>query len=90
MAIARLLVQRAELVLADEPVSSLDPGRAAEILGLLQVAAQGSALIVSLHQPELAREHCTRAIGLLAGRLEFDVPVSELDEDRLADLYLVR
>ncbi len=90
VAIARLLVQRAELVLADEPVSSLDPGRAAEILGLLEVAAQGSALIVSLHQPELARAHCTRAIGLLSGRLVFDLPVSELDEERLADLYVVR
>ncbi len=90
VAIARLLVQRAELVLADEPVSSLDPGRAAEILGLLEVAAQGSALIVSLHQPELARAHCTRAIGLLSGALVFDLPVSELDKDRLADLYVVR
>lgn len=90
VAIARLLVQRAELVLADEPVSSLDPGRAAEILGLLEVAARGSALIVSLHQPGLARAHCTRAIGLLSGRLVFDLPVSDLDEDRLADLYVVR
>lgn len=87
VAIARLLVQRPELVLADEPVSSLDPGRAAEILGLLRVAAQGSALVVSLHQPELARRHCTRAIGLSAGRLVFDLPVTELDEDRLSDLY---
>ncbi len=89
VAIARLLVQHADLVLADEPVSSLDPGRAAEILGLLRVAAQGSALVVSLHQPELARQHCTRAIGLLAGRLVFDLPVTALDEDRLTALYAV-
>ncbi|CAN5369473.1 phosphonate ABC transporter ATP-binding protein [soil metagenome] len=87
VAIARLLVQRPELVLADEPVSSLDPGRAAEILGLLNIAAEGSAMVVSLHQPELARTHCTRAIGLSAGRLVFDLPVSELDDDRLASLY---
>ncbi len=90
VAIARLLVQHAELVLADEPVSSLDPGRAAEILSLLQIAAQGSALIVSLHQPELARQHCTRAIGLADGRMVFDVPVAELNDARLADLYVVR
>lgn len=90
VAIARLLVQHAELVLADEPVSSLDPGRAAEILALLEIAAQGSALIVSLHQPELARQHCTRAIGLSDGRMVFDLPVAELDTARLADLYLVR
>lgn len=87
VAIARLLVQRPELVLADEPVSSLDPGRAAEILGLLRVAAEGSALLVSLHQPQLARQHCTRAIGLLDGRLAFDIPVAELDDVRLAELY---
>ncbi len=87
VAIARLLVQHPELVLADEPVSSLDPGRAAEILGLLTQAAADSALVVSLHQPELARQHCTRAVGLLEGRLVFDVPVSELHDDQLADLY---
>jgi len=84
-----LLVQRPELVLADEPVSSLDPGRAAEILGLLQVAAAGSALVVSLHQPELAKEHCTRALGLLEGRLVFDLPTDELDPARLHALYAV-
>lgn len=89
VAIARLLVQRPELVLADEPVSSLDPGRAAEILGLLQVAAAGSALVVSLHQPELAKEHCTRALGLLDGRLVFDLPTDELDPARLHALYAV-
>lgn len=87
VAIARLLVQRPELVLADEPVSSLDPGRAAEILGLLRAAAQGSAFVVSLHQPELARQHCSRAVGLLDGCLAFDVPVAELDDVRLAELY---
>ncbi|MGB7448915.1 MAG: ATP-binding cassette domain-containing protein [Ornithinimicrobium sp.] len=87
VAIARLLVQRPELVLADEPVSSLDPGRAAEILGLLQVAAEGSALVLSLHQPELAATHCTRAVGLLQGRVVFDLPVDELDPARLSALY---
>ncbi|MGB5952741.1 MAG: ATP-binding cassette domain-containing protein, partial [Ornithinimicrobium sp.] len=87
VAIARLLVQRPELVLADEPVSSLDPGRAAEILGLLNIAAEGSAMVVSLHQPELARTHCTRAIGLTGGQMVFDLPVDELDDDRLASLY---
>ncbi len=87
VAIARLLVQQPELVLADEPVSSLDPGRAAEILGLLNIAAEGSAMVVSLHQPELARTHCTRAIGLSAGQLVFDLPVSDIEDDRLATLY---
>ncbi len=87
VAIARLLVQAPTLVLADEPVSSLDPARAAEVLDLLPPASPGSALVVSLHQPELARRHCTRAVGLRAGRVVFDVPADAVDDTRLADLY---
>ncbi len=87
VAIARLLVQRPRLILADEPVSSLDPARAAETLELLRAPAREATLVISLHQPELAREHCTRAVGLRAGRLVFDVPVAELDDARLTDLY---
>jgi len=87
VAIARLLVQRPDLILADEPVSSLDPARAAETLALLRAPARASTLVISLHQPELARLHCTRAIGLREGRLVFDLPTAELDDARLADLY---
>lgn len=87
VAIARLLVQSPGLILADEPVSSLDPTRAAESLHLLRAPAEQATLVVSLHQPELAREHCTRAIGLRAGRLAFDVPIAELTDDLLTELY---
>lgn len=87
VAIARLLVQRPELVLADEPVSSLDPARAAEILDLLRSPGAGSTLLVSLHQPELARRHCTRAVGLREGTVSFDVPTAHLRDDMLAELY---
>jgi phosphonate transport system ATP-binding protein len=87
VAIARLLVQQPDLILADEPVSSLDPARAAETLELLQAPARGSTLIISLHQPELARQYCTRAVGLREGRLDFDVPAAELDDARLTRLY---
>ncbi len=89
VAIARLLVQRPDLVLADEPVSSLDPARADEVLRLLRAPAEVATLVVSLHQPALAREHCTRAIGLREGRLVFDVAVADLDEDLLAGLYVL-
>ncbi len=94
VAIARLLLQRPQLVLADEPVSSLDPARAAEILGLLAEsgAVEASAvptLVVSLHQPALAREHCTRAVGLQRGRIVFDVPTSELGDEHLEELYVL-
>ncbi|WP_299444792.1 phosphonate ABC transporter ATP-binding protein [uncultured Phycicoccus sp.] len=87
VAIARLLVQDPELVLADEPVSSLDPSRASEVLGLLRAATPDGTLVVSLHQPELARRHCTRAIGLQQGRVVLDRPADELDDALLAELY---
>jgi phosphonate transport system ATP-binding protein len=87
VAIARLLVQQPDLVLADEPVSSLDPARAAGILELLSVPERPVTLVVSLHQPQLARRHCTRAIGLRGGRLVFDLPVDRLDDGVLDDLY---
>ncbi len=89
VAIARLLVQQPDLILADEPVSSLDPARAAETFELLKAPARGSTLIISLHQPELARQYCTRAIGLREGRLVFDVPTAELDDARLTRLYTI-
>lgn len=92
VAIARLLVQRPDLVLADEPVSSLDPVRADEVLRLLQEPCRTpsespTTLVVSLHQPDLARRHCSRVLGLRAGRLVFDRPASQLDQRALDDLY---
>ncbi|GHJ59827.1 phosphonates import ATP-binding protein PhnC 1 [Nocardioides sp. OK12] len=94
VAIARLLLQRPELVLADEPVSSLDPARAAEILRLLTqvggaTGADAPTFVVSLHQPALAREHCTRAIGLREGRVAFDVAAADLADHHLEDLYVL-
>lgn len=88
VAIARLLIQRPELVLADEPVASLDPTRAAEVLDLLaRVTDESCTVLVTLHQPQLAREHCTRAIGLREGRLVFDTPIGDLAPKLLDELY---
>jgi phosphonate transport system ATP-binding protein len=89
VAVARLLVQRPELVLADEPASALDPVLADRALSLLaQLAAdRGGALVASLHDPALALRHCTRVVGLVAGRVVLDAPVPSLTAADLADLY---
>lgn len=94
VALARLLVASSALVLADEPVSSLDPGLAEQILQLLVGATEGTTdeprtLVLSLHDPGLARRFTDRLIGLRDGRVVFDLPSSEVDADRLARLYAV-
>ena len=89
VALARLLVQDPALLLADEPVASLDPGRADDLLGLLCATARadGRALVVSLHAPELARRHVDRVVALRAGQVVFDLPAAQVTDDLLDDLY---
>lgn len=73
-AIARALMQEADVILADEPVSALDPELAEDALELLVecVARREVTLLVNLHQPELARRYATRFLGLANGRLAYD------------------
>lgn len=89
VAIARCLTQEPQLILADEPVSSLDPTRAVEILTLLTDAARarGATVLFSSHQPELARRFAQRIVGMREGRIAFDVPASDLSDDAAAELY---
>ena len=88
-AIARLMVQSPRVVLADEPVASLDPAMADEMLRLLTGLAEdgGRALVVSLHSPELIRRFCTRVIGLRAGHPVFDLPAEAVTGRTMDDLY---
>ncbi|WP_084517980.1 phosphonate ABC transporter ATP-binding protein [Microtetraspora niveoalba] len=89
VAIARALCQRADIVLADEPVAALDPAAAAQVLELLSELAreQGLAVAAVLHQPELARRYADRVVGLARGRLAFDTSPGHLSDRDLDDLY---
>ena len=89
VAIARILVQAPRAILADEPVASLDPARALDLIRLLAEVSQesGRTLVASLHTFELARPYFTRVIGMRAGVMEFDLPVQQVTDSRLNDLY---
>jgi phosphonate transport system ATP-binding protein len=87
--IARALAQQPRIMLADEPVASLDPGTATRVLELLHGICRdaGIAVVVSLHQVELARRFADRVVGIAAGRVVFDGPPARLDDRLLAGLY---
>lgn len=85
VAIARLLVQQPDLVLADEPTASVDPQLADDMLALL--CEGDNTLIVSVHDPALALRHVGRLIGLRSGRVVLDEPAHAVAEADLAGFY---
>lgn len=89
VAIARVLVQNPLAILADEPVSSLDPERSREVMQLLRtlVRQERKTLVVSLHSVDLALEFCDRIVGLRGGRIQFDAPTAAIAPDMLTQLY---
>ena len=91
VAVARALYQRPEILLADEPVSAVDPARARSMLDLLVGLSEeeGLTLVVSLHQVALAREFFPRLAGLHNGRLLFDAEADSVDGDALDALYRI-
>ena len=87
VALARLLRQEPLLLLADEPLASLDPRLAADLLTLLlELASPPRALLLSLHRPDLLGGF-DRVVGLRAGRLVFDQPSASLKPAQLEELY---
>ncbi|MFO0115339.1 MAG: phosphonate ABC transporter ATP-binding protein [Betaproteobacteria bacterium] len=89
VAIARVLAQQGQVILADEPVASLDPESARHVLATLRSVArdQGIAVLCSLHQVELAREFADRLIGLKAGRIVFAGAPTDIDDPSERALY---
>jgi phosphonate transport system ATP-binding protein len=87
--VARVLYQRPDLLLADEPVSAMDPALADLTVSQLQREAEsrGVTLVASLHAVDLALRWFPRVIGLKAGELVFDLPPEQVSEAVLRDLY---
>ena len=87
--IARALAQQPAVILADEPVASLDPATAERVLLLFHgiCRSTGIAAVVSLHQVELARRFADRIVGIAGGRVAFDAPVRAVDDAALSAVY---
>ncbi|MBO9706957.1 MAG: phosphonate ABC transporter ATP-binding protein [Caulobacter sp.] len=88
-AIARALVQKAKIILADEPVASLDPVSARKVMEILRDLNQtdGLTVVVTLHQVDYALRYCDRVVALKAGRKVYDGPTAGLDRAKLIDIY---
>jgi len=89
VAIARALVQRAKLILADEPIASLDPESARNVMEILARinAEHGITVLVSLHQVQFALRYCRRTVALRLGEVVYDGPSQDLTPQLLRSLY---
>ncbi len=89
VAIARAYCQQASVILADEPVSALDPRAAEEVLELLADLAHndGLAVLAVLHQPDLATRHSDRVVGMTLGEVTFDKRPADVSSEEIDALY---
>src|SRR5688572_13443613 len=87
--IARAIMQRPELLLADEPTSSLDPKTSVEIMETMVRLAESRSIpvIVNIHNVPLARRFATHVVGMTGGRIVYDGPPAELTDERLKQIY---
>lgn len=90
VAIARVLMQDTPVVLADEPVASLDPGAGREVMELLWRVLKGRTVICSLHQLDLALQYGERIVALRDGQVALDTPGAGLSLEALRALYPAR
>ncbi|WP_432260598.1 phosphonate ABC transporter ATP-binding protein [Cupriavidus sp. TMH.W2] len=88
-AIARTLVQNAKVILADEPIASLDPESSRRVMSLLRQInrTRKVAVLVSLHQVDVAMRYCPRVVALRHGKVVYDGPSAALTPGMLRDLY---
>ncbi|WP_375258424.1 phosphonate ABC transporter ATP-binding protein [Citreimonas sp.] len=89
VAIAKALVQRPKIMLADEPIASLDPANASLVMdGLRRINRQdGLTVLVNLHTLDTARAYCDRIVAMRAGRVMFDGTAAQLTDDVVRDIY---
>jgi phosphonate transport system ATP-binding protein len=89
VALCRALLQEPRLILADEPIASLDPANARAVMDALRQVnrAEGITVLVNLHHLDTAREYCDRILAMQAGRVVFDGPPEALDAARVRAIY---
>lgn len=89
VAIAKALVQQPKIMLADEPIASLDPANATLVMdGLKQINTEdGLTVLVNLHTLDTARAYCDRIVAMRAGRVFFDGTAAQLTDDVVRDIY---
>lgn len=89
VALARTLAQNPSIILADEPVASLDPVTAKQVMNYFQKINKKNniAILLNIHHVDLALEYAKRVIGIKEGEIVFDGPVSEVNEKVLRDIY---
>jgi phosphonate transport system ATP-binding protein len=86
VAIARAIFQNPTLLLADEPISSLDPSNAKNIMKLIQPLSKDMPVIGVFHQPEMTAKYCSRVIAIKAGRIIYDGD-PRLSDELLIEIY---